>query len=74
MESFQCDLNGVKYILDPGPLSFTWLIEQDPEAGWILALYWSRPTQFQNLIWVRMVTLRLRPPWITHVAYVRARE
>jgi len=68
VEEVKCNVNGVNYVVDLGPLSFFWFIEQGPEFGWMLVLNWSRPTQFLNMRWDRYVTLRPRPPWITHLA------
>lgn len=68
MEEVKCNVNGVNYVVDLGPLSFSCSITNDPEYGWMLVLSWSRPTQYINITWLRMLTIRPRSPWITHLA------
>lgn len=63
-----------QYHLEFGPPAFDWTFDRGLKGEKVLILSWVRESQFRNIIFLRLITLRLRWPFFTHVAAVTNRD
>lgn len=70
----RCEINGHHYILELASAQFEWEYTRGTRGERVLFFSWRRETQFKNIIYLRLITLRLCRPFFTHQVAVLDRN
>jgi hypothetical protein len=71
MSQCACVIKGRRYILDLEPAEFDWQFTRGTKGERVLLLSWLRQTQFENIVALTLVTIRLKWPFITIIRCTR---
>ncbi|KKN40490.1 hypothetical protein LCGC14_0732790 [marine sediment metagenome] len=64
MNQCECELFGHLYTLDLEPPKFGLEFDRGPKGEVVLILSWCYRTQFRNIVLLKLVTIRLKPPFM----------
>ena len=64
------EIKGRQYHLEFEPVVFNWFWDRNLKGRHCLILSWLYPSQFKNIVFLRVLIFHLGWPWITYNAVV----